>query len=372
MSFGPPSQEALNIMYLMADQAFSDMPFVKALLNIQHEDRLPCLAVSKDDMDPFKSETRRLMNDFIFRATTRIHSPELEKLTGACSTHPLVLMVVKMAKSFITIRNLATTQVHLCTSDTKFARSTLLLLLIVSLQNLAGASNSFTLVLCEALRRRNYERTNPATKHQSLGACSPNPVFLATELYFQIVEGLLELTESPVIALIFKNVEQHLQEVRATLKNIIASINANHSKSAKDAVKITPCGRIAAIPSIKYFELNFWVEWADTNGHIQSTTAIEQGYAPKLSSFEVGELLQTGIDNLESLKKSTGEEEIGPVLTEVPAQSTSTDTETDHASNTEAFDSPSAESGIFDDILNSAPWDWVAADDELYFGFMDG
>ncbi|KAJ5547829.1 hypothetical protein N7513_005063 [Penicillium frequentans] len=371
MSFGPPSQEALNIMYLMADQAFSDMPFVKAHLNIQHENRLPCLAVTKDDMDPFKSETRRLMNDFIFRASTRINSPELEKLTGVYSTHPLVLTAIKMTKSFITIRNLATTRVHLCTSDTRLAQSTLFLLLIASLQNLAAASNSFTLVLCEALRRRNYDRTNPATKHQPPGSCSPSPVSLATEVYFQIVGGLLELTESPIVALIFKNVEQHLQEVHATLKSILASINANHPKSAEHTIKRIPGERIAAISSIRYFELSFWVEWVDTNGHIQSTTAIEQGYAPELTSLEVEALLQTGIDNLGSLEKSTKEDEISPVSAEVPAQSISTETETDHASNTDGLDSPSAESGIFDDILNSTPWDWVVADDELYFGFMD-
>ncbi|KAJ5914501.1 hypothetical protein N7504_003384 [Penicillium tannophilum] len=371
MSFGPPSQDALNIMYLMADQAFSDMPFVKAHLNIQHKNRLPCLAVTKDDMDPFKSETRRLMNDFILRASTRINLPELEKLAGVYSTHPLVLTAIKMTKSFITIRNLATTRVHLCTSDIKLSQSTLFLLLIASIQSLAAASSSFTLALCEALRRRNYERTNPATKHQPPGSCSPSPVSLATELYFQIVGGLLGLTESPIVALIFKNVEQHLQEVHATLKNILASINANHPKSAKHTAKRIPGEITAAISSIRYFEISFWVEWVDTNGHIRSTTAIEQGYAPELTSFEVEALLQTGIDNLESHEKSTKEDDIVPVLAEVPAQSISTETETDHASNTEGFGSPSAESGIFDDILNSNPWDWVAADDELYFGFMD-
>jgi len=234
---------------------------------------------------------------------------------------------------------------------------------------LAGASNSFTLELCEALRRRNYERTNPAPKQQLPGSCSSNPASLATELYFQILEGLLGLTESPVVALIFKNVESHLQEVHATLKSILASINANHWKRAKKTAKRTTGGQITAIPSNRYFELNFWVEWVDTNGHIRPTTANEKGPAPELTSFGVGSLIQSGIDNLEPLKRSREEEQRSPILVDVAAQTASTETETAHASNTEAFNSPSVESGIFDDILNSTPWDWFAADDELYFAF---
>lgn len=371
LTFGPPSQEALHVMCLLADQAFSDMPLMKAHLNVRHEDRLPGLELTKDDMDPFTSEIRRLVNDFIFRATTRINSPELDKLTDAYSTHPLVLKAIKMTESIMIIRTLATTQVYFCTTDTKLARLTLFLLLIVSIQILAGASNTFTLELCEALRRRNHGRTNAIPKKQLPDTFGSSPVHIATELYFQVVESLLELTKSTVIALIFKNVEYHLQEVHVTLKSILASINANDRKITKHTAKFTPNGQLTTISPSQCFELNFWVEWIDTNGNIRSTTAHEQGYAPELTSFAADSLLQSGIDNFKSISKSTKQDQKSPSLAEMPAQPTCMVTETDHAFNNEAFDSPSAESGIFDDILNSTPWDWVATDDELYFGFME-
>ncbi|KAJ6088633.1 hypothetical protein N7486_009894 [Penicillium sp. IBT 16267x] len=372
MSLGPPSQEALNTMYLMAAQAFLDRPLAKAHLNIQHRDRLPGLEVTKDDMDPYKSETKRLINDFVLRATTCIRSVELEKLTATYATHPLILPAIKLTKLFMTIRNLATTQIHLCTSDTSLARSTLLLVLIVSVHNLAEDSESFTLDLCEALRRRNLERTNSTSKHRLPDSFSSSPVSLATELYYQIVEGLLQLTESPVIALIFKNVQTHLQEVRAILKSILASINAIHPKRAKTAVKRAPSGQVTAIPSTRDFELEFRVEWVDVNSHPRSTTANGQGNFPELTCHHVEALLKSGIDNLDLYKKCPDADQTSPVLAEVPAQSISTETEANNDSHTEMFDTPSAQSGIFDEIFNSTPWDWsVAAEYDFDFGFRE-
>ncbi|KAJ5671341.1 hypothetical protein N7507_000468 [Penicillium longicatenatum] len=358
MSFGPPSQEALNAMYFMAEQAFSNSPLVKAHISIQRDNKMLGLEVTKDDMDPSKSETRRLINDFTFRASSCVHCPELEKLTEDCSTHPLVLAAIKMSKAFMTIRNLATTQVHFCTADTHIARSTLLLVLIVSILNLTGMSDCFTLELCEALRRRNYERTNPSSKHQLAGACNLSPVSLATELYYQIVNGLLQLTENPVIALIFKDVETHLQEVHATLKSILAFLNAIHPKRTKRTGERTPGGQATTISAVRYFELVFWVEWVHTNQHLRSTTANEQGCAPELISLDVETLLQGGIGSLETFEKSQKNPQRSPVSAKVPAQSISPETETDIASNSEIF-----ETGIFDDILLSDPWGWSVADD---------
>jgi hypothetical protein len=363
MSIGPPSQEALNAMYFMAEQAFSDSPLVKTHLSIQRDNKMLGLEVTKDDMDPHKSETRRLINDFTYRASSCVHCPELEKLTEDCSTHLLVLAAIKMSKAFMTIRNLATTQVHFCTADTHMARSTLLLVLIVSIQNLTGMSDCFTLELCEALRRRNYERTNPTSKHQLAGACNLSPVSLATGLYYQIVNGLLQLTESPVIALIFKNMETHLQEVHDTLKSILAFINAIHPKRAKRTGERTPGEQASTISAARYFELVFWVEWGDIDEHLRSKTAIEQGCASEITSLDVETLLQGGIGILEAFEMSQEYPQRSPVPAKVPTQSISPETVTDIASNPEIFEAHSVETGIFDDILLSDPWGWSVADD---------
>ncbi|KAJ5646265.1 hypothetical protein N7490_002637 [Penicillium lividum] len=368
--FGPPSQEALGAMRLMADNAFSDRPIVKACLYIQHADGLKGLEMTKNDMDPRRTETQRLINEFNYLTSTGIHSLDLETLSETYPGHLLVSPVIRMTKLYMLIRNLATTRIHLFSSDANLAQSILLLVLIVSIQSLVGMSESFSVDLCEALRRRNTETTTPNQKRQQKGTSNKSSLSVAAELYCKLVADLLNLIESPVIALIFTHFDTQLLEVRNNIKGILASINSIHSNRAKAAIKRDSDEEVPPFPPAQHFELAFRVKSLDANGYSESTRANDEFYieVPEQRIYDVETFLQSGIDNLESLQNPLTEDLKSPVLVEVPTQSVSTETETDITSHTEFLDTPSIESDTFDEILDSAPWDW--ADDELYSSLM--
>ncbi|KAJ5758873.1 hypothetical protein N7520_006029 [Penicillium odoratum] len=369
--FGPPSQEALSAMRLMADNAFSDRPTVKVCLYIQHANGLKGLEMTKDDMDPRRTETQRLINDFNYLMSTCMQSLDLETLSETYPGHLLVSPVIRMTRLYMIIRSLATTRIHLCSSDTNLAQLILLLVLIVSIQSLVRMSESFSIDLCEALRRRNTETTRPNQKRrQHKGTSNKSSLSVTMELYCKLVVGLLNLIESPVIALIFKHFDTQLLEVRDNLKGILASMNSIHSKRAKGAIKRGPDEEVPPFPPAQHFELAFRVESLDTNGYSESTRANDQCYieVPEQAIHDVETFLQSGIDNLETFQNPLTKDPKSLVLDEAPTQSVSTETATDITSHTEFLDTPSIESDTFDEILGSAPWDW--ADDDLYSSMM--
>ncbi|KAJ5925294.1 hypothetical protein N7454_007933 [Penicillium verhagenii] len=367
---GPPSQEALEALFLLTNKAFSDQQIVKAHLSIQHENKFPSLELSKTHMDPYRPETKSLVNEFIYWAANCVQLTDLENFTEPYSAHSLVITAIRTIKFFMIIRNLVRTEVQLRSSDADLARSTLLLVLIVSLQKLAEVSDGFTSELCEALRQRTTEPTRLDKKSGLQGCLSLGPVFVATDLYFKLVGSLLDLFKIPVIELIFKHVDTHIREVHANLKSILKSIGPTHLKRAKGkGAKNAPGEQIPALPSARYFTLSFRVGAVDTNEHSQLTTVNSE-----LTSYGVENLLQGLAENWRSTQNlSKAGENIPVALAEEPAQSAFTqETETDNNPNTMVSGSPSMQSDIFDDILNSFPSDWALdADENMYCGLFE-
>ncbi|KAJ5924162.1 hypothetical protein N7466_008349 [Penicillium verhagenii] len=368
--FGPPSKEALDTLFFLTNKTFSDQQIVKVHLSIQHEDKPPIVELTKTHMHPNRPETKILVHEFIHWAANRVQLTDLENFIEPYSAHSLVITAIRTIKLLMIIQNLATTDVQLRASDADLARSTLLLVLIVSFQKLAEVSDRFTAELCEALRQRSTEPTRLEKKDGIQSCLSLGPVIVATDLYFQLVDSLLDLIEIPVVELIFKHLDTHICEAHANLKSILKSAGAHRPKRAKGLkAKKAPGDQLPAFPSTRYFTLIFQVGVVDTNDNSQLTTTNSE-----LISYDVENLFKSVIENLGTSQTPSKEGEKVPVaLAEEPAQSASTEkTETDNNPNTMVSGSPSMQSDTFDDILNSLPSDWALdADENMYCGLFE-
>ncbi|KAJ5094739.1 hypothetical protein N7456_010600 [Penicillium angulare] len=277
-SFGLPSREALETLYRMTDRVFdsqrektqenppkrrhelrrifnrnlSDRPSQKVYIKLRNKDEdlfdLWSTKLNNCLMKPYKTEIRDAIDDLISKASANVGCKDFAKMIEIYSSHDLVSPAIKMAQTFMFLRNMTEAKIHIRLTDIEMGRSTIFLILIICVSKLVELSEILSFRLMEPIRRIS---DRPET-------VAPGPVCIAANLYEQVVDGLLELKRNKVTGLIIKDFDAHFLKVQERLYGIIeymVSVSCMRTTVLRLLEDVIP-----RLPSSRRFYLAFWVE----------------------------------------------------------------------------------------------------------------
>lgn len=124
-----------------------------------------------------------------------VQSPRLGWIENETAQHPLVLSASAMFRLLSIIKSLLRGQVYVRPAETDAGRITALYILTACIQSLRERSQAFSSKLCEAVRHKNkpgFDSRNPTKKPL-------NPEWVATGLYYRVIDGLRTMQPLPFL-----------------------------------------------------------------------------------------------------------------------------------------------------------------------------
>lgn len=124
-----------------------------------------------------------------------VQSPVLGWIENETARHPLVLSASAMLRLLSVIKSLLRGQVYVRPAETDTGRITAFYILTACIQSLRERSQTFSSKLCETVRHKN----KPGPDSRNLTTKPLNPEWVATGLYYRVIDGLWNMQSTPLL-----------------------------------------------------------------------------------------------------------------------------------------------------------------------------
>lgn len=352
----PFFHETFAALYPLGARAFQKADSLSVVVNIRQSPRGDshtwAMDLTSADLT-LPMTAKAALEQFLAKAIMCVQCTQLSTLEEAYCSHPLVHKALKIAKLFLAISCLAKTCAHAHSDDLDAARLTILLALFTGSQNLAEMSQSFSVELYDALRRKDLQDSYCHDKYRPRTKSPLHPLWVACALYYRVIGGLLDLEPNSPIARIFRSLEPHLECVYSTMWGVVICVSSSPQQTNKRKTKQILRNLIPTLSSTRFFDLSFSTSIGDRGDGLpspmmpgwQSDPFCELGYDP--DSLINADLMRPVIFpnqpsvSQDSLKSSSTEPQVEPFVS-------------DNISMSETSDSSAIDPDLLNDIFDPA------------------
>ena len=154
-----------------------------------------------------------------------VRAPGLDWIENETARHPLVLSASAMVRLLAVIKSLLRGQVYVRPAEADAGRITAFYMLTACIQSLLERSQAFSPKLWEAVRHK----TKPAPDSRNPTRKPLNPEWVATGLYYRVIDGLRTMQRTPLLEKALGDVS-HLHDRPANVLSVLRCLPLSTGK----------------------------------------------------------------------------------------------------------------------------------------------
>jgi hypothetical protein len=260
-AYGFPSQEAMNTLQRMANEAFELFNTINAVVNICEITAWHWTATRAGITLSRPTESHFL--DFLAGIGSSVPQVNLVDFENLYRDDQLVQDALNLAHIFMALRGLAQARIRTSWNEIIPGRLILFYILVRCSEKLVNASEDFCTALYDTLCGKGKQAGGKSDKLEH----KLDSTWVAAALYYRVVCGLQDLRNNAVVAKIFGSCELSL--VRQRFKDILRNVSPKSG-----ALRVTTRlqileDKIPALPSSSEVDIAFWV----AQGHQGQTSS---------------------------------------------------------------------------------------------------